>query len=69
MDETGIRAIRALIAKHKRWDLVFAVVGVMSLMLGILTFVTLFVDMIIDGVPASPRRQGYCPRGSAARSS
>jgi len=51
MDETGIRAIRALIVKHKRWDLIFAVVGVMSLMVGILTFVTLFVDMIIDGVP------------------
>jgi len=51
MDETGIRAIRALIARHKRWDLVFAVIGIMSLMVGILTFVTLFVDMIIDGVP------------------
>jgi phosphate transport system permease protein len=51
MDETGIRAIRALIARHKRWDLIFAVIGVMSLMIGILTFVTLFVDMIIDGVP------------------
>jgi phosphate transport system permease protein len=51
MDETGIRAIRALIARRKRWDLMFAVIGVMSLMIGILTFVTLFVDMIIDGAP------------------
>jgi phosphate transport system permease protein len=51
MDESGIRAVRALIAKHKRWDLVFACTGILCLMIGVLTFVTLFVDMIIDGVP------------------
>ena len=43
--------IRALIAKHKRWDLIFAVVGVLALMVGVLTFVALFVDMVIDGAP------------------
>jgi phosphate transport system permease protein len=51
MDETGIRSIRALIVKHKRWDLIFSVFGILSLMVGVLTFVTLFVDMIIDGFP------------------
>ncbi|MDH5222718.1 MAG: phosphate ABC transporter, permease protein PstA, partial [Betaproteobacteria bacterium] len=43
--------IRALIASHKRWDLVFAAVGVIALMIGVLTFTALFVDMAIKGVP------------------
>jgi phosphate transport system permease protein len=46
-----VEAIRALIAKHKRWDLVFAIVGLLSLMVGLLTFLALFVDMVIDGAP------------------
>jgi len=44
-------AVRKLIASHKRWDRAFAVVGMLSLMTGILAFTTLFVDMAIDGVP------------------
>jgi phosphate transport system permease protein len=44
-------AVRRLIASHKRWDLLFAVVGVLALMVGVLTFTALFVDMAIDGVP------------------
>ena len=43
--------IRALIRSHKRWDAMFAVLGVLSLMVGILTLAALFVGMIIDGVP------------------
>ena len=43
--------IRALIASHKRWDTIFMVCGVVALMIGVLTFVTLFVDMAIDGLP------------------
>jgi len=43
--------IRALIASHKRWDLVFACVGVLALMIGVLTFAALFADMAIKGVP------------------
>ncbi|MDH4173185.1 MAG: phosphate ABC transporter permease PstA [Betaproteobacteria bacterium] len=38
-------------AKHKRWDAIFGVVGVLALMLGVLTFAALFIDMAIDGVP------------------
>ena len=44
-------AIRELIASHKRWDMVFGVVGMLALMLGVLTFTALFVDMAIDGLP------------------
>ena len=46
-----LESIRKLIASHKRWDLVFAIVGVLALMVGLLTFTALFVDMAIDGVP------------------
>ena len=46
-----LKSIRRLIAAHKRWDLVFACCGVLALMVGLLTFIALFVDMAIDGVP------------------
>jgi phosphate transport system permease protein len=41
--------IRALIANHKRWDIVFGVIGIVCLAICMMTFVTLFVDMLIDG--------------------
>ena len=44
-------AIRALIAKHKRWDMIFGLCGLLALMIGVLTFAALFVDMAIDGIP------------------
>ena len=46
-----IEQIREHIAEHKRWDLVFAIVGVLSLMIGVLTFVALFLNMALEGVP------------------
>ena len=44
-------AIRAIITRAKRWDLFFAVLGLLSLMVGVLTFTVLFLDMAIQGVP------------------
>jgi phosphate transport system permease protein len=44
-----VSEIRKLIRAHKRWDLVFALCGVAAMMVGILTFTTLFVGMVIDG--------------------
>ena len=41
--------IRALIANHKRWDIVFGVIGIVCLAICLMTFATLFVDMLIDG--------------------
>ncbi|MCW5625250.1 MAG: phosphate ABC transporter permease PstA, partial [Burkholderiales bacterium] len=41
--------IRALIVRHKRWDLIFAFCGLMALMVGVLTFVVLFTGMALDG--------------------
>ncbi len=49
--EGRLRELRTLIAKHKRWDLVFAFVGLACLMVGVLTLVALFADMAIQGVP------------------
>jgi len=49
MDEANVKALRDLIAKHKRWDVIFAIAGVLCLMVGLLTFVALFIDMLIDG--------------------
>jgi phosphate transport system permease protein len=46
-----VREIRALIAAHKRWDVAFAVVGLLALMIGLLTFVALFGQMVVDGAP------------------
>jgi phosphate transport system permease protein len=46
-----VREIRALIAANKRWDLVFATLGLLALMVGVLTFVALFGQMVIEGAP------------------
>jgi phosphate transport system permease protein len=45
-----LKQIRDLIAKHKRWDMLFGVLGLLCLMFGVLTFVALFADMAIKGL-------------------
>ena len=50
-DPNAIRAVRAIIARAKRWDMFFAMLGILSLMVGVLTFSVLFLDMAIQGVP------------------
>ena len=47
----GLQKIRALIAAHKRWDIIFGVVGLLALMAGVLTFAALFIEMAIKGLP------------------
>lgn len=49
MIRQDVAEIRALIARHKRWDVIFGLIGLLCLAVGLLTFVTLFVDMLIDG--------------------
>jgi phosphate transport system permease protein len=41
--------IRILIAKHKRWDTIFMVCGLLALMIGVLTFASLFLSMALEG--------------------
>jgi phosphate transport system permease protein len=49
MADMTVAQIRAIITRHKRWDLIFATVGVLALMVGVLTFVALFAGMVMDG--------------------
>ena len=51
MHRNDLHEIRSLIAKHKRWDLIFALIGLLALGIGALTFLALVVDMAIDGAP------------------
>jgi phosphate transport system permease protein len=51
MLKQDVEEIRTLIARHKRWDVIFALCGIAALMVGILTFLTLFVGMVLDGAP------------------
>src|SRR5258706_5173614 len=49
MADMTVAEIRALIINLKRWDLIFATIGVFALMVGVLTFVALFAGMVMDG--------------------
>jgi len=51
MDQTALQQTRDLIRRHKRWDLIFAAVGVVCLGIAALTFTALVIDMAIDGAP------------------
>lgn len=51
MADRYLAEMRALIARHKRWDYVFAIVGLLSLLVGILTLLALFVQLFLDGMP------------------
>ena len=44
-------SLRATIRRHKRWDLIFGLLGLAVLLLAVLTLVALFTDMVITGVP------------------
>ncbi len=43
--------LRTIIRAHKRWDSLFAVLGLLSMMVGVLTLAALFSAMISEGVP------------------
>jgi phosphate transport system permease protein len=43
--------IKALIARHKRFDAVFAFIGLLAMLVGLLTLLALIVDLAWDGAP------------------
>lgn len=43
--------LRAIIRSHKRWDIVFGLIGLAAMSVGVLTLVALFAQMAIDGLP------------------
>ena len=51
MRERSAAELRALIARHKRRDVLFAAIAVVALALAALAFTTLFVDMLVKGAP------------------
>lgn len=42
-------AVRAMIRRHKLNDTIFALIGLLALMVGLLTLLTLFIDLLMDG--------------------
>ncbi len=47
----NLDVVRAMIKRHKLNDTLFAIVGLIALMIGLLTLLTLFIDLVIDGHP------------------
>lgn len=47
----NLAEVRAMIKRHKRNDSIFAVVGLIALMLGLITLMLLFWQLISDGYP------------------
>jgi phosphate transport system permease protein len=45
----NLDAVRAMIRRHKLNDYIFAIIGLLALMVGLLTLLTLFVDLLMDG--------------------
>ena len=43
--------IKSIIAKHKALDGMFAVIGLLALMVGLVTLLALIIDLAVDGVP------------------
>ena len=46
-----LRDVRARIRRHKRWDLLFGLAGLMAMLIGVLTLLALIVDMAVVGLP------------------
>jgi phosphate transport system permease protein len=51
LQQQDLEVIRALITRAKRRDAFFGVLGVLSLMFGVLAFSALFFDMAVQGIP------------------
>ena len=47
----NLTAVRAMIHRHKRNDILFATIGLLAVMFGLLTLLTLFIDLVMDGYP------------------
>lgn len=45
----NIGEVRAMIKRHKLNDTIFAVIGLLALMVGLIALLTLFIDLVMDG--------------------
>lgn len=41
--------VRAMIRRHKLNDFIFSIIGLLALMIGLMTLMTLFIDLLMDG--------------------
>ncbi|WP_300449905.1 phosphate ABC transporter permease PstA [Accumulibacter sp.] len=48
---TGQRDMRRLIARHRIWDRLFGLLGVLALLFALLVFALLFGQMLVNGLP------------------
>jgi phosphate transport system permease protein len=46
---TSADSLRATIKKHRRWDIAFGILGLAAIGVAILTLISLFTQMVIDG--------------------
>jgi phosphate transport system permease protein len=51
MTAEPLQDLRAIIARRKLWDALFAILGLLSLLVGVITLLALIIDMTIDGMP------------------
>lgn len=49
--DKGVQVMRAMIARRKRWDVIFAIVGLFSMLGGVVTLAALIGSMAMEGVP------------------
>ena len=47
----NLDVVRAMIKRHKRNDILFASIGLIAIMFGLLTLLILFLDLVMDGYP------------------
>ncbi len=45
----NIGEVRAMIKRHKLNDTIFAIIGLLALMVGLIALLTLFVELVVDG--------------------
>ncbi|OCR00597.1 phosphate ABC transporter, permease protein PstA [Oscillatoriales cyanobacterium USR001] len=51
MSVESIQEIRAIISRAKLWDSIFAIIGLLSMLVGLITLLALTLDLAIDGIP------------------
>ncbi len=47
----NLQEVRAMIQRHKLNDYIFSIIGLLCLMVGLITLLTLFIDLILQGYP------------------
>ena len=50
MNAIKLQEMRAIVAAHKRWDMMFGLLGIIALMIGLMTFAALFSNMALNGL-------------------